>query len=86
MSISSLFNISGAGLSVQRDRMDVINENIANISTTRTPEGGPYKPKEISIAAKKMKDFTSDFNALKKDEDPKHRLRLRKSEASHSSL
>ena len=65
MSLSSIFQVSGAGLSVQRDRMDVITENIANINTTRTPEGGPFKPKEISVISKKMKDFALDFGKAK---------------------
>ncbi|MDR2649070.1 MAG: flagellar basal body rod protein FlgC [Clostridiales bacterium] len=38
-------NISAAGLTAQRLRMDVISQNIANINTTRTPEGGPYRGK-----------------------------------------
>ena len=65
MSLENIFKISGAGLSVQRERMDVINENIANISTTRTAEGGPYKPKEISVKAKKFKDDSFDFDSTK---------------------
>lgn len=65
MGLDSIFKISGAGLSVQRERMDVINENIANISTTRTPEGGPYKPKEISIKAKKFKDDAFNLDQAK---------------------
>ena len=31
--------------------MDVISSNLANISTTRTAEGGPYKKKTVTIAA-----------------------------------
>ena len=38
-------NISATGLTAQRLRMGVISENIANINTTRTTEGGPYKRK-----------------------------------------
>jgi len=37
------FDISAAGLSAQRARLDVIASNIANVETTRTPEGGPYR-------------------------------------------
>jgi flagellar basal-body rod protein FlgC len=42
-------NISASGLTAQRLRMDVISENIANINTTRTPEGGPYKRKKFNL-------------------------------------
>lgn len=39
--------ISGSGLSAQRMRMNTISSNIANINTTRTPEGGPYRRKDV---------------------------------------
>ncbi len=37
------FDISASGLSAQRARLDIIAENIANVETTRTPGGGPYR-------------------------------------------
>ncbi|MFW6287675.1 MAG: flagellar basal body rod protein FlgC [bacterium] len=39
------FNISASGMTAQRKRMDVISNNIANIDTTRTEEGGAYRRK-----------------------------------------
>ncbi|MBN2071830.1 MAG: flagellar basal body rod protein FlgC [Candidatus Krumholzibacteriota bacterium] len=48
-------SISSAGLSVQRMRLDVIAENLANVETTRTEEGGPYRRKEVTITAVKDK-------------------------------
>jgi len=39
----SALDISRSGLHVQRVRMDVIANNIANANTTRTPEGGPFR-------------------------------------------
>ena len=39
--------ICASGLSAERERMDVIAENLANARTTRTPEGGPYRRKVI---------------------------------------
>jgi flagellar basal-body rod protein FlgC len=35
--------ISASGLSAERLRMDVTANNIANVETTRTPDGGPYR-------------------------------------------
>lgn len=35
--------ISASGLSAERLRMDTIASNIANATTTRTENGGPYK-------------------------------------------
>lgn len=43
--IFSSFGVSASGLSAQRRRLDVIAENLANVETTRTPEGGPYRRK-----------------------------------------
>lgn len=40
-------NTASSGLSAQRLRMDVISNNIANATTTRTPEGGPYRRQKV---------------------------------------
>jgi flagellar basal-body rod protein FlgC len=50
-SFSSL-DISASGLSAQRQRLDVIANNIANASTTRTPQGGPYRREEVLFSAR----------------------------------
>jgi len=42
---------SAQGLKAQRMRMDLIAENIANATTTRTSSGGPYKRKELLLKA-----------------------------------
>ena len=63
--MGSLFNsieISASGLSAQRTRMNVISANIANINTTRTEEGGPYRKKEVvfkAVASSKFDDLLS---------------------------
>ncbi|MCA9196200.1 MAG: flagellar basal body rod protein FlgC [Planctomycetales bacterium] len=43
-------DISASGLSAERLRMEVVAENIANANTTRTPDGGPYRRKEVVFA------------------------------------
>jgi flagellar basal-body rod protein FlgC len=45
------FRVSGSGLSAQRARLNTISSNIANINTTRTPEGGPYQKKNVVFQA-----------------------------------
>ncbi len=47
MAFLSSLNISGSGLTASRLRMDIISENIANVNTTRTEQGGPYKRKMV---------------------------------------
>ncbi len=51
MLFSSL-KISASGLTAQRLRMDVISDNIANASTTRTATGGPYRRKKVIFQAR----------------------------------
>jgi flagellar basal-body rod protein FlgC len=34
---------AGSALTAQRLRMDVVSSNLANVETTSTPEGGPYR-------------------------------------------
>lgn len=43
--------VSSSGMTAQRTRMNTISSNIANINTTRTPEGGPYRRKEAVFEA-----------------------------------
>ena len=45
------FRISGSGMTAQRARMNSIASNIANINTTRTPEGGPHRRKDVVFTA-----------------------------------
>lgn len=43
--------IAGSGLSAQRQRMDVIAQNIANADVTRGPDGAPYRRQEVVLEA-----------------------------------
>ncbi|NCB50695.1 MAG: flagellar basal body rod protein FlgC [Clostridia bacterium] len=52
MGFLSGMDISASGLTAQRLRMDVISENIANIDTTRTEDGGPYTRKYVVMEAR----------------------------------
>ena len=49
----NVFDISASGMYAQRTKMDVIASNVANINTTRNPDGtkGIYKKKEVSFQA-----------------------------------
>ena len=42
MSIMTSLNISASGMTAQRTRMDIIAQNVANVSTTRDENGNPY--------------------------------------------
>ena len=47
MSFLQSLNISASGLTAQRQRMDIISENLANKDATRTQNGGPYRRKMV---------------------------------------
>src|SRR5471032_3219199 len=47
----STLAIAASGLSAQRMRMDVVAQNLANVETTRTAQGGPYQRRFVQLAA-----------------------------------
>ncbi len=51
MDFSTGMRISASGLAAQRQRMNTVSSNIANINTTRTNEGGPYRRKDVVFEA-----------------------------------
>ena len=50
MRLFSAFEISGSALTAEKTRLDVIAGNLANINTTRSPEGGPYRRRTAVFA------------------------------------
>lgn len=47
MSLFSSIDVSASGMAAQRERTEVLVENLANSETTRTPEGGPYRRRDV---------------------------------------
>jgi len=68
MSMFKAMDLSASGLTAQRQRLDVIAENLANVTTTRTPEGGPYKRKSVVLGARPEEDFASLLGSPEKVE------------------
>ena len=60
--------ISSSGMAAQRMRMNTIASNIANINTTQTPEGGPYRRKDVVFES--MPD-AKNFGEIVTQGDPK---------------
>ena len=52
MGFYSSIEVSASGLSAERLAMDMIANNIANVNTTRTAEGGPFKRQLVVFAQK----------------------------------
>lgn len=52
MAFLSSMDISSSALTAQRMRMDVIAENLANITTTRDADGNPYRRRYVTMGAR----------------------------------
>ena len=64
MSLLSALSISASGMSAQRQRTELLVENLANSDTTRTPEGGPYRRKDaVFTSDPSAGDFSSMFES-----------------------
>ncbi len=62
------FNSSARGMSIQRRKMDLISQNIANADTVRTETGEPYKRKYLKIEAEQnsfVKNLSTENQMLK---------------------
>lgn len=51
MDFFSSIDISASALSAERTRINLISSNLANVNSTRTAEGGPYKRKDAVFSA-----------------------------------
>lgn len=63
MNIFSTMELSASGLNAQRQRLNVIAENLANAQVTRTPQGGPYLRKNVILETQPAEDFGSLMEA-----------------------
>lgn len=58
MGLFRAFDISASGMTAQRFRTDIIAENVANETTTRTEDGTPYRRKIVTFEEKNITDFS----------------------------
>ena len=72
MDIEKAFAISASGLNAQKRRLEVISSNLANIESTRTAEGGPYRRKDVifettpvAAALEEPTDFAQIYQGVK---------------------
>ena len=64
MSLFSVLSIGASGMAAQRTRAELLVENLANAETTRTPDGGPYRRKDVVFeSAPTDSPFGSIFDA-----------------------
>lgn len=73
--IFSSFDISGQGMSVQRMRLSATAKNIANINTTKSIDGEPYKREVVIVRAIHGSPF---------DEEMQYMISMDKSSPDHA--
>ncbi|BCB96476.1 flagellar basal-body rod protein FlgC [Dissulfurispira thermophila] len=61
--------VSATALEAQKIRMNVIASNIANVNSTRTPEGGPYKRRDVLFESYMFDESSVGVNIPKIVED-----------------
>lgn len=66
----TVFDIAASGLSAELKRIQIISTNIANVNSTRTPEGGPYRRKDVIFESTKVgeDDFDGILNSKVNDD------------------
>jgi flagellar basal-body rod protein FlgC len=63
VSLFSVLSIGASGMAAQRVRAELLTENLANAETTRTPEGGPYRRKDVIFTSTEVgSPFASVFS------------------------
>lgn len=68
MGMYSSIEVSASGLSAERLAMDVIANNLANVNTTRTPEGGAFKRQLVIFSQKQEQTTGASMNPLDADD------------------
>lgn len=64
MSLFGSLSVSASGMDAQRQRAEVLAENLANSETTRTPEGGPYRRKDVVFQSTTVASpFANEFQS-----------------------
>ena len=67
MGMFGAINAAASGLAAERLRMDVISNNIANVNTTRTAEGGAYRRQIVTFAPRENESSFSQVLSEKVD-------------------
>ncbi len=59
MGMFQSFDISASGMTAERFRTDIIAENVANVNTTSTEDGTPYRRKIVTFEEKNVTPFSN---------------------------
>lgn len=70
MSLFASLSVSASGMAAQRTRAEVLVENMANSETTRTPDGGPYRRKDVVFQTQEVSSPFASAMQSALDGDP----------------
>jgi flagellar basal-body rod protein FlgC len=62
--------VSATGLEAQKIRMNVLASNVANSSSTQTPQGGPYRRKDVYFKSHVYDNHSLGVDVPQVVEDP----------------
>jgi flagellar basal-body rod protein FlgC len=62
LEIDKALALSASGLEVQRRRMNIIASNLANVNSTKSVNGAPYRRRDLLIRADRTQPFSATLN------------------------
>ena len=84
MSLFNVFNIAGSAMTAQSQRLNVVASNLANVDSTTSADGQPYRAKQVIFQATpmgadggqgvKVAAVVNDASPMKMVYDPKNPL------------
>jgi len=83
MKLDTSFDITSMGMKAQMERIQILSANIANVNTTRSPEGGPYRRRDVlftetplagggEAAGVRVSEIVEDQSPFLRKYDPQH--------------
>lgn len=82
MSLFNIFNVAGSGMAAQAQRLNVVASNLANVDSTTSSTGEPYRAKQVVFNATpmggsgeqgvKVSAVVEDTSPMRMIYDPKH--------------
>ncbi|MDY0219651.1 MAG: flagellar basal body rod protein FlgC [Desulfobacterium sp.] len=72
MDLLNAMKVSATGLAAHRTKMNVIAENLANVDTTRSAEGGPYRRKMVVFKGRDIDDFKTVLEKSQREGEVAH--------------
>jgi flagellar motor switch protein FliM len=67
MNLFGMLELSGSALGAERQRAEVVASNMANVQTTRTPPGGPYRRQLVVFQSQRIPRFSLALAGLHRE-------------------